>query len=130
MLYFFEQLRQSSLRLFPLIIGILLCCSNLVDARDVVVLENYSVTINNQAAFFDPPLIEAENEVFFPLRELQKYFDLEIIYFRKDDCYQLFFRKLNLKCLVVPNSNEFWIDSKQHFFSKQTFLYNYQLYLP
>jgi N-acetylmuramoyl-L-alanine amidase CwlD len=90
---------------------------------------NKSLIINSKAISLATPLISNKNIVFFPIRDTLKHFNAKLQYQRKDDQYSLVFGS-GQKCIIIPNSREFWLNNRQQYFSQPTIKYQNRLYVP
>ena len=91
---------------------------------------NYHIYYQNKKINIDSPLLKKDQTIFIPLRELTATLKASLTYLRKNDYYKLTLKEQNTTCIIIPHSNEFWINNLKNFFSKSSFYHLNRLYVP
>jgi N-acetylmuramoyl-L-alanine amidase len=101
-----------------------------IQASNLPQISTASIQINNTQLPLETPLLKKGAVLFFPLRDATPLLKASLNYSRKNDTYLLEITKQKIRGLIVPNSQEFWINKTRHLFSEKTFFYENRLYLP
>jgi len=113
------------LRLWVIIFSI--AFANLIYAEDLSTIEE--IHMAGKRIALDNPIILQDNTPMAAIQDFLPLLNAKLTYLPKDDIYELQIPTLNLDCVLVPNSKEFWVGTKVHFFSKKNMVHQNLLYV-
>jgi N-acetylmuramoyl-L-alanine amidase CwlD len=91
-------------------------------------LSHSNIVINNKIIKQDNPLIQKSKILYFPIRKLKNELNYSIHNENKINGYKVKFPTFTIYMSI--NSKELWINKNPYFFSKPTFKFKNELYVP
>ncbi len=115
---------------FLFIFVFLITIVNLIQAGEIEKFPDFQIKINNEKINLDSTIIKLNEQFFFPIRDLLSYFDGSFVYNRRDNLYRFNLGKHSANLVILPNSQEFYLNNRQQYFSEPAFEEGGQLYIP